>query len=475
MSERINLCSSERNQVMKVINEQLNKSFTVLSLALLCVMMSAGDGWAQETAVLVPVDGFLTDADAQVIDGAVEVTFSLYADSSGESPFWTETHALDVDGGAFSAYLGSFETLNADHFEQHRAPYLSLQVEDDDEMDRWPLGHVPFAAFAEQAGDAQTLQGMTPEELGSSDDGSPVSAGDVDFDDSASQLGASSSQAAIEELAARLVQLEQERDAMADDIAALSDAQSATEGRVDDVEGDISSQDGRLSSVEADVASLGDQDSRLTDVEMDIADQDTRMTVVEDDLVDQEARLTSVETEVADVEALASGFDARISEVEAVTAPMSRMSVNGQDSVVFDDVNVHVRSGEGSTNADVNGRGNLIVGYDEAGSGTEKTGSHNLVLGRQNSYTSFGGFVGGERNTISGNYASVVSGADNEASGTASMVGAGFDNEADGFRSVVTGGWTNEVSGSWSVVSGGDGVSEGRDNYWRGGGLSSQQ
>jgi hypothetical protein len=45
----------------------------------------------------------------------------------------------------------------------------------------------------------------------------------------------------------------------------------------------------------------------------------------------------------------------------------------------FAGVNVHVQSGSGTTAGIINGKGNLVVGYNEdSGLGT-KDGSHNLV------------------------------------------------------------------------------------------------
>ena len=58
--------------------------------------------------------------------------------------------------------------------------------------------------------------------------------------------------------------------------------------------------------------------------------------------------------------------------------------------VYYTNVNLHIRSGAGATNGPINGRGNLIVGYDEE-NGDPRTGSHNLVIGRYHSYSSFGG------------------------------------------------------------------------------------
>jgi hypothetical protein len=55
-------------------------------------------------------------------------------------------------------------------------------------------------------------------------------------------------------------------------------------------------------------------------------------------------------------------------------------------------MNVQIVNGQGTT-ASANGLGNLIIGYDE---GTQKrTGSHNLVLGEQQSFTSYAGLIGG--------------------------------------------------------------------------------
>ena len=67
--------------------------------------------------------------------------------------------------------------------------------------------------------------------------------------------------------------------------------------------------------------------------------------------------------------------------------------------------------GEGP-DAPLTGLGNLIIGYNAIGNnnGDTRTGSHNLVLGDHNNYSSYGGLVAGEDNIISSRYASVSSG-----------------------------------------------------------------
>src|SRR6185436_15294581 len=107
-----------------------------------------------------------------------------------------------------------------------------------------------------------------------------------------------------------------------------------------------------------------------------------------------------------------------------------------------------------------NGAGNVIIGYDEPNVATkimcslatapgtgafltneaacvaaggsvltrQKTGSHNMVVGSQNSYSSFAGIVGGRENFITAPYAANISGIANLASGTFAVNIAGTGN-----------------------------------------------
>ena len=119
-------------------------------------------------------------------------------------------------------------------------------------------------------------------------------------------------------------------------------------------------------------------------------------------------------------------------------------------------INVQVVNGMGSTPT-LNGTGNLIVGYNEMGSpfGDERTGSHNIVGGEQNSYCSWGGLVVGNGNTLFGSFASITGGVFNVATGPHSSVTGGFGNIALSFYSSVTGGQFNISSGNAASVSGG--------------------
>lgn len=119
-----------------------------------------------------------------------------------------------------------------------------------------------------------------------------------------------------------------------------------------------------------------------------------------------------------------------------------------------------------------NGLGNLIIGYNEpAFLFTERTGSHNLVVGKQHSWSSVGGLLAGDNSTVSAPYASVTGGQGNHASGAFSTCHGGLLNEAtgehatcsagsyniaSGMRTTTCGGAYNIASGAYATCSGGE-------------------
>lgn len=150
------------------------------------------------------------------------------------------------------------------------------------------------------------------------------------------------------------------------------------------------------------------------------------------------------------------------------------------------DINVQIVNGLDATNGyptdpnsidplltSTNGLGNLIVGYNEPGNlfGDDRTGSHNIVFGLANSFSSFGGLVGPHNSTISGAFASVSGGFGNTASGLLSSVSGGDNNTASGYWSSVTGGDRNTASGRMSSVSGGQGNTASGDDSSVSGGI----
>src|SRR5436190_5272822 len=93
----------------------------------------------------------------------------------------------------------------------------------------------------------------------------------------------------------------------------------------------------------------------------------------------------------------------------AVLAPTYvSAGVGGKPTVEFAAVNVQIVSGSGSTSGAVNGEGNLVIGYAEDTSGHSQSGSHDLVVGSENGWKSYGEIVGGFQDQANGAYATAV-------------------------------------------------------------------
>lgn len=100
-------------------------------------------------------------------------------------------------------------------------------------------------------------------------------------------------------------------------------------------------------------------------------------------------------------------------------------------TVRFEGVNVQIVNGTGTTDGETSGTGNLIIGYNESRENLgepvdcpdgwycdKRGGSHMLVIGEKNNYTSdsHGGMVVGIQNETSAPFASVSGGDSNTAS-----------------------------------------------------------
>jgi hypothetical protein len=101
--------------------------------------------------------------------------------------------------------------------------------------------------------------------------------------------------------------------------------------------------------------------------------------------------------------------------------------------VIFERVNLHLRSGSGSTgdNGTPTGLGNLIVGYNEGphpDPTSGRNGSHNIVGGTLNAFTATGGIVFGTQNWAQGGFSSILGGQGNLAQGLGSSILGGRAN-----------------------------------------------
>jgi len=171
---------------------------------------------------------------------------------------------------------------------------------------------------------------------------------------------------------------------------------------------------------------------------------------------------------------------ARVLTLESLLAGISRVG----DDIFIDGANLHVRNGGGITNG-ANGFGNIIIGYNELRSDAtdDRSGSHMLVLGSGNNFTSFGGIVSGELNSTEAPFSSIIGGDGNSTFSEIDFTGGltknmaiigGSRNIAVGTGGVAVGGFLNDVTsgGPGAVLSGGRLNSVQFGNTFIGGGQS---
>lgn len=153
-------------------------------------------------------------------------------------------------------------------------------------------------------------------------------------------------------------------------------------------------------------------------------------------------------------------LEARIAALEAklayLTVNTNTISGLAGPHVIFSGANVHIQNGAGENGAKTNGVGNFIVGYNANPANPQRGGSHNLVVGARHHYSSYGGFVAGMDNTVSGEGSSVSGGRYSIASGVLSSISGGQSNSATQEASSISGGTGNVASGRFSFVSGGE-------------------
>ncbi len=123
---------------------------------------------AAQTEIVVPVQGYLTGMEGAPVDNpALTLTFRIYEAPTGGEALYTESQAVPVERGHFTAYMGAVVELDATIFRDYGTLFLGMQVSSDEEMiPRFELGSVPYAAYAEYAGDARSFDGITRDRLG---------------------------------------------------------------------------------------------------------------------------------------------------------------------------------------------------------------------------------------------------------------------------------------------------------------------
>lgn len=170
----------------------------------------------------------------------------------------------------------------------------------------------------------------------------------------------------------------------------------------------------------------------------------------------------ALQSAVGVLQSKVDGFESAEGDLASTLSGVTRTTVNGQPTLQISGVNLQLVNGSGSETS-TNGVGNLIIGYNET-PGTQ-TGSHNLVLGNGQKFTSYGGLLAGAFNATTSPFASVTGGWYNIAADNHSSISGGCDN-ATGPVSVPTGpcstgaeailgGASNLANAVSSTVSGG--------------------
>lgn len=134
-----------------------------LVLAVLLVCMAALPSRALAAVpTLVQYQGFLTDLAGQPLDGAHDLSFALYADSTGGVPLWEEAHpGVPVSDGAFATLLGTSSPLGTGYF-SGALRWLETRVDGTPLAPRRSIASVPYALHAAQADVAGALASGGP-------------------------------------------------------------------------------------------------------------------------------------------------------------------------------------------------------------------------------------------------------------------------------------------------------------------------
>jgi hypothetical protein len=200
-------------------------------------------------------------------------------------------------------------------------------------------------------------------------------------------------------------------------------------------------------------------------------------------LQSQSSQVAELKAQVAAVQSQSNALKPLVGLAPYVRLDLSTINGVIGPHVIFEGVNVHVRSGMGpvpdiieaySFNAAsgafgtalyTNGLGNLIIGYDELPCGAKdcpplpprREGSHNLVVGIGHQFSDLGAVLAGVNGVSGAPSANVLGGWGNQALSMAASILGGEVNQAIGRSSVVVGGYANAASGSFAAIAGGFG------------------
>jgi hypothetical protein len=374
---------------------------SIVILVALCVP-TAGLAQIPQT---ISYQGVLTDgAGTAVADGTYNITFKLYDADGGGSALWTETQAVQVTGGIFSAILGSTTRLDIAF---DRPYWLGVSVDGGAELSpRRELTSSPYSLNAQAVVDSAITGGMIK-------NGTAVRSLNGLTDDVTLAAGDN-------------VTITQSNDSL---------IVSAAAGTTSTTAWSLTGNAGTTAGTNF----IGTND----DEELEIHVNGQRALRIEPQGVTSN---------------IVGGFNNNAVTDGAVGATISG---GGGDASTFNQItdNWCVVAG-GSNNQAGDGAGTADDSqYAVVGGGFQNTasGAHPVVVGGESNTASWDrSFVGtGFQNQATREGAVIVGGYNNIASGDHASIGGGWYNTASGARALVAGGQAHTSSGHWSTVGGG--------------------
>ncbi len=297
---------------------------------------------------------------------------------------------------------------------------------------------------------------------GADDDG--PSAASVEGEVSKLSTTSDATQELVDAQAAQIASLTARLDTLESDLAAITTQDLATQGWVqsqgyasqasvaevrDDAEGLVAA---NTDAIQANTDAIGLNNDAIGLNSADIVLNTDAIGVLSGDVAGNAALIAGHSSALSTAQTDLTTLDTRTLGVDQL---MAYVSVDvSLDRVTLTGANLQIVSGAGTTDAAVNGLGNIIIGYD-LDSSDDKTGSHNLVVGDGHTYSSYGGIVGGHNNALTGIMASILGGHNNGAAGDYATVGGGYYGRASGAESTIGGGMGNVASGQYAAVSAG--------------------
>lgn len=119
----------------------------IILLVFLAIFLGTGSSALAGGDYTITHQGYVTNETGDPVeDGVYNFTFRLYNDESDGELLWSESQKLEVNGGVFSAQLGSERSFDL----KFDTPYwISVEINEEDELEpRMPLSATPYAMHA---------------------------------------------------------------------------------------------------------------------------------------------------------------------------------------------------------------------------------------------------------------------------------------------------------------------------------------